>query len=227
MRRISETRSLGSLLFIGLIIGLGAAMVGPAGAQVKPGLAIVPFLVEKIEDPAGGAVCPICKAPYRSGRIEPGAQKVLTRVLDQKMEAAGSFRIVPRERVEEVLSNIDKKELQEKALALAPTLGKEVGAEFVILGYLFRFEERVGSSMGVEKPASVGFDLHLVRVKDGGIVWSARFDETQKPLSDNVLKIGSFFRRGASWVKAEELADVGMGEALKNLPAPEGLEVKK
>ena len=202
-------------------------MVSEAWAQVKPGLAIVPFFVEKREYPARGALCPICRGAYRTGDIQPGAEQILTRLLYQKMEPSGTFRVVPSERVEEVLCGKSKKELEEKILALAPSLGKELGAEFLLLGYLFRFEERVGSSLGVEKPASVGFDLHLLRVKDGRIIWTTKFDETQRPLSENILKIGSFFRRGASWLKAEELASVGMGEVLKALPSPQELEEKK
>ncbi len=61
-----------------------------------------------------------------------------------------------------------------------------------MVGILFRFEERIGSSLGVEKPASVAFDLHLFRLRDGVRVWDGKFDETQKPLFDNLLQIGSF-----------------------------------
>jgi len=227
MKRVPGTKPSGSLLLLGMIIGWAVAMVGEAGAQVKPGLAIVPFFVERVDDPSRGAVCPICKGAYRSGIVQPGAENVLDRLLYQKMETAGTFRIVPVERVEEAVSHMGRKQLEEKTLALAPELGKAVGADFMFFGFLFRFEERVGSSLGVEKPASVGFDLHLLRVRDGRIVWTTKFDETQKPLSENVLKIGSFFRRGASWVKADELASVGMGEVLKALPSPQELEEKK
>ena len=227
MKRNLGTRPSGNLLLLGLVIGLAMAVAAQAGAQVKPSLAIVPFFVEKKEDPARGALCPICKGAYRTGDIQPGSQQILTRLLYQKMEIPGTFRVSPLEKVEEILSRVDRKQWEEKALALAPALGKELGADFVFFGFLFRFEERVGSSLGVEKPASVGFDIHLLRVRDGRIVWTTKFDETQRPLSENILKIGSFFRRGASWVKAEELASVGMDEILKALPNPQELEEKK
>jgi hypothetical protein len=78
--------------------------------------------------------------------------------------------------------------------------------------------------MGVDKPASVAFDLHLVRVRDGRVAWTGKFDETQRPLSDNLLKIGTFFKRGAKWLTAEELASAGMGETLTALPGVTELE---
>lgn len=227
MKRVPGRRPSGSLLLLGLIIGLAIGMISEAGAQVKPGVAIISFFVERVKDPARGAICPICKGAYRKGDIQPGSQNILTRLLYQKMEASGAFRVIPGERVEGALSHTNRKQLEEKTLLLAPALGKELGADFLFFGYLFRFEERVGSSLGVEKPASVGFDLHLLRARDGRIVWTTKFDETQRPLSENILKIGSFFRRGASWVKADELASVGMDEALKALPGPQELEEKK
>jgi hypothetical protein len=61
-------------------------------------------------------------------------------------------------------------------------------------------------------------------LRDGIEVWKGRFDETQRPLSENLFKIGSFFRRKASWLTAEELASVGLDEMLKRLPGPKELE---
>jgi hypothetical protein len=99
-----------------------------------------------------------------------------------------------------------------------------LNVDFVLIGFLFRFEERVGSSIGAEKPASVGFDVHLIRIRDKKMVWQGKFDETQRPLSENLLKIGSFFRRKASWLTAEELSSVGMDEMLKRFPGQKELE---
>jgi hypothetical protein len=103
-------------------------------------------------------------------------------------------------------------------------LGKTLNVDFIFLGVLFRFEERIGSSIGAEKPASVGFDVHLFRMRDEKMVWRGKFDETQKPLSEDLLKIGSFVRRKASWLTAGELSSVGMDEMLKRFPGTKELE---
>ena len=195
-----------------------------AWAEQKPALAIVPFFAERIEDPAKGAVCPICGGVYGRGNLAPGARDTMTRLLQQKMDPSGAFRVIPSERVEEVLSKVEKASLKEKPAQAALGIGKELGADFVMIGFVFRFEERVGSTMGVEKPASVGFDIHLLRLRDGKVVWTGKFDETQRPLSEDMRKIGSFLRRGAIWVTAQELASDGMSEMLKKLPEPAELE---
>jgi len=38
------------------------------------------------------------------------------------------------------------------------------------------------------------------------------------------LNIGSFVRRGATWLKAEELSSADMDAILKRLPSPKELE---
>ncbi len=193
-------------------------------AGVKPVLIIVPFSIVKVEDPAGGIVCPICKRVSRGGEIFPGSPRSLTRLLYQKMEAMGEFHLLPEETVEEAFYHRDRRQFEEKPVPSFLALGREMNADFLFVGMLFRFEERIGSSIGVERPASVSFDLHLFRLRDGKMVWVGKFDETQKPLSENLLKMGSFFRRKARWLLAEELASVGLDEILGRLPGIKELE---
>jgi len=193
-------------------------------AETKPTLAILPFLIERMDDPSRGALCPVCQGVYKRGNILYGSQRILTQLLQQRMDTFGTFNILPLEKVEDVFSKTDKGQFEIRPLRSAIQLGKELGVDFIFVGYLFRFEERIGSHFGAEKPASVGFDVHLVRVRDGKRVWDGKFDETQQALSENLLKIGSFFRRGASWLTAEELSSVGMDEMLKRFPGPKELE---
>jgi hypothetical protein len=193
-------------------------------AEERPTLAILPFLIERMDDPSRGAVCPVCGAVYKRGNILYGSQHTLAQLLQQKMDILGTFRMVPLEKVEDVFFKADKGQFEIKPTRSAIQLAKELNADFIFVGYLFRFEERIGSRIGVEKPASVGFDVHLFRVRDGRRVWDGKFDETQQALSENVLKIGSFVRRKAAWLKAEELSSVGLDEMLKRLPGVKELE---
>lgn len=207
-------------LFI-LLLSLMVFRISGAIAEEKPRLAILPFSAEK------EVFCPICRTVFQKGEILPSAQNIMTRLLYQKIEAKGIFKVLPVEKVEEAYAHREKRIFEEKPKSSSIKLGKELGSDFVFIGFLFRFEERIGSSVGVERPASVGFDLHLIRLRDGAEVWRGKMDETQRPLSENLLKIGSFFRRRAHWLTAEELASVGMDEVLRRLPGPTEMEEKK
>ena len=194
-------------------------------AEQKPSMVILPFFVERIEHPSREVmVCPLCKGIYRYGEVFQGSQNILTRLLYGMIEGLNRFNVPPLEKVEEVLSPSVKEQFEKKPLPSAIQIGKGLNVDFILVGYLFRFEERIGSSVGAEKPASVAFDLHLYRLRDEKMVWIAKFDETQRPLSENLFKIGSFFKRKARWLTAEELASVGLDEILKRLPSPKELD---
>ncbi|MGZ3634670.1 MAG: hypothetical protein ACXWMO_02035, partial [Syntrophales bacterium] len=62
------------------------------------------------------------------------------------------------------------------------------------------------------------FEIHLIRVSDGVIVWRGIFDKTQISLMENLLQIASFIKEGGKWVTAKELAAEGMDEVLKDFP---------
>ena len=225
MTSIVRRRTMGRCLRCVVIMAMILAWSLETKAEQKPSLAILPFLIERVEDPSRGAVvCPLCKGVSRSGSIVAGAEHTVTQLLYEKMEALGTWEVLPFDVVKDPFLRVGLKPFEERPLSSVVQLGKELGTDFVFLGYLFRFEERVGSSIGVERPASVGFHVHLLRVKDSKNVWTGKFDETQRPLSENILKIGSFLRRKASWLTAGELASVGMGETLKSLPGGKELE---
>ena len=148
----------------------------------------------------------------------------MNRLVRQRLEEQGVFQILPNEGVEEGLSVATNRAFEQSPVSTSIRIGKELNADYLLLSFVARFEERIGSALGVEKPASVAFDLHLYRVKDEKMVWEGRFDETQRPLSENLLKIRSFFRRKAAWLTAEELASSGLDEMLERLPSVQELE---
>lgn len=207
-----------------LVLGVMFASSAPLRAETKFSLAVLPFLIERMEDRARGAVCPVCRGFYGRGSVLASAPTYLTRILQEKIEAMGKFKLLPPETVEEDFSRRDRRQFELNPMRSAIQLGKELNVDFIFVGFLYRFEQRVGSAIGVDKPASVGFDIHLIRLRDGKIVWTGKFDETQRPLSENLLKMGSFVRRKASWLTAEELSSVGMDEMLTRFPGAKDLE---
>jgi hypothetical protein len=99
----------------------------------------------------------------------------------------------------------------------AKRLGELVFADAVIFGRVLRYRERVGEEWGARSPASVAFVLDLWDVRRGDLIWSGRFDETQRPLSENLLSLGEFTQRGGRWLTAEELALEGIKKAINQL----------
>jgi TolB-like protein len=96
-------------------------------------------------------------------------------------------------------------------------IGEMVYADAVITGRVQRYRERVGNELGAKSPASVAFVLELVDVRRGDVVWSARFDETQKPLSENIFALGDIGQRGIKWLTADQLMQDGVRKAVAEL----------
>ncbi len=159
------------------------------------------------------------KTPYSAPasdaarEVEENAASVLNRLLYSTMSAISQWQVVSDREVREVMAMVPAGAESERA----GKLGQLVYADAVIFPRILRYRERVGEDWGVKSPASVAFVLDLWDVKRGDRAWFGQFDETQRPLSENLLALGAFFRRGWGWVTAEELAFDGIKKAMDNL----------
>lgn len=108
--------------------------------------------------------------------------------------------------------------LEESEIDVIKTIGKSFSAEAVIIGYLYRWQDRVGTELSVEKPASVSFDLYLIESKSGAQLWKGRYDKKQLSLSQNLLEIKNFIKNKGKWINVEKLAEIGLNELILELP---------
>jgi hypothetical protein len=88
----------------------------------------------------------------------------------------------------------------------------------VLTGVITRYDNRQGTSLAVDQPASVAYEAYLISARDGEILWRARFDETQKPLFDNLLLAGRFLKGGGVWQTNDTLARIGLERVVKTFP---------
>jgi hypothetical protein len=55
-------------------------------------------------------------------------------------------------------------------------------------------------------------------VANGKTLWKGSFKESQRVLSENILDARAFFKKGAKWLSADELARYGVREILEDFP---------
>ncbi|MBL7180470.1 MAG: hypothetical protein ABIK98_03105 [Pseudomonadota bacterium] len=161
--------------------------------------------------------CPLCGKVIMTGKVAEGAAEFLTESLFTFLKNNSDLELVPTEQAEGILSDLlagEKGSRSEHDLLVET--GRALKADAVLAGYIFRFRERVGTSYSVESPASVAFDLHLIRVGDGRMLWSDHFDETQKALSEDLYQLKKFIKRKASWITAREMAQTGLEDMLRS-----------
>jgi len=116
---------------------------------------------------------------------------------------------------EEIITSSGKKMSFNEAIRI---MGEKLGADGVVVGFVYRYRERKGYDFAVEKPASIFFEIQLISCRDGELLWRAVFDKTQTSLMENVLGIRYFLRDRGKWITARELALEGVEEIVSRFP---------
>jgi len=163
--------------------------------------------------------CPVCGRVFVTGEVAEGAADFLSNQSVSWLKGHTGYHLVIDRR--QTSSTVSLHAVDQAAGDARKSLvdkGRENDADVVLTGFVYRFRERVGKGYGAESPASVAFGMHLIRVTDGGTIWSAHFDETQQSLGENLFQLGTFISRGGRWVTAEELALSGLKKIFEKFP---------
>ena len=158
------------------------------------------------------AKVPFSTAPEQKSS-ERDAPENLAKFIYSAMVALPNWQIVSESEVREVSESA----ASAGDAARLKQIGEMVYADAVIVGRLLRYRERVGDEWGAKSPASVAFVLELIDVRRGDVIWSSRFDETQKALSENIFALGDIGQRGIRWLSADQLAQEGVKKAVGQL----------
>ena len=108
------------------------------------------------------------------------------------------------------LGGATAKLMPEKAAA---DVAVKLKADAVLIGQVLVYQERVGSRLGANPPASVGFEVKVVAA-DGQVLWVGNYYERQRPMTEDFL---GFIHRW-SFVTADELAEYGVENVLDEFP---------
>ncbi len=202
-----------------LLLALGCSL-GPGNLQSRHSTDLEARRIRRIAvfSPAMMATeqkpkVPFGAAPADGKAAEREAPELLVKFVYAAMASLPSWQIVAESEVREVGQTL----APGSEAARLRRIGEMVYADAVITARVQRYRERVGDEWGAKSPASVAFVLDLVDVRRGDIIWSARFDETQKALSENIFAIGDISRRGVRWLSAEQLAQEGVKKAVGQL----------
>ncbi len=211
-------------VIFGLLIFLLPAWCHPQGGgeRIAPRqkVAVLPFLTIRPHAPGETMIKGLQgEFFFRAGELPSRAGSEVTSIFQRQLLRLGRCEVMPLGQVMTALEEPDPLAFREDPLGEAVRLGEGLGAHAVVIGGVYRFEQRIGSALGVERPASVAFDAHLVRVEDRKVIWSVRFDETQRSLSENLLKVSTFVKGGGQWVTVEKLTAIGVESVLRTFPS--------
>lgn len=217
-------RRVGLILFgLFLLIATGCSTTGVKTVTVGPAGGINSILVLPFDDLAkiysetGLIKCPLCDYFFEAGPVPPNAVDWLSEQLVGMLGQQSTAALITHGRSfdhSEQASSTDM--LTERKLVAQA--GRSSNADAVLTGYIYRYEERVGTPFAASRPASVAFSIHLIRSADGADVWFGYVDETQQALSENLFNMAIFWQRKGRWVSADEMAEAGLTELLDKFP---------
>jgi hypothetical protein len=165
------------------------------------------------------ARCPICGRMFVAGKVAPDATRVLTADLTEWLAANTNYEIIFSDQSKlQIASALSQNGRLSADLGTLMQAGRESETDAVLVGYVYRYVERVGDKYSASAPASVAFGVHLIRVPDGRSVWQGHYDETQGTLLENLFQLGTFLRRKGQWITAEEMAREGLDQTLASFP---------
>jgi hypothetical protein len=171
-------------------------------------------VIPPVPRPAAGAAKSALPGEPSEKRAEAqDPDEVIFRLLYSAMFTLPAWQIVSENEVRDAANSVAPAD----GISRLRKIGEQVYADAVLTGRILRYRERVGGDIGVKTPASVAFILDLVDVQRADVVWSARFDETQKGLSENILALGDIHERGIRWLTAEQLAQDGVRKTVHQL----------
>jgi hypothetical protein len=204
-----------------LVVFLTLAITTPAAENATSPMRIAVISFQPLipgEKQGNTVICPICGIGYSSGKILKGSEKVVEEVFVDKLHKLKEVELIPSDKAQSVYKRIASESLKEPLLNILKKVGHELGADVLAVGYVYRYTEREGYNYSAEHPASVFFEIHLIKTIDGSIIWRGFFDKTQKSLMEDVFQISSFFRGGGKWMTARQLTEQGMNEIFKTFP---------
>jgi len=182
-------------------------------------IAVIPFQVVSPEDQTSNTVrCPLSGNLARSCTTPEGAANILEELFLERLKTNSKIVIIPGDKTEGVYRRVGAESFKASPVHVLRKVGRELGVDGVAVGYVYCYRERKGYAYSAEKPASVSFEIGLVRVSDGAVLWNSYFDRTQESLMENLLQISTFIRGGGKWVTAKQLSSEGMERMMDTFP---------
>jgi hypothetical protein len=213
------------LVLLGLLVliasgcstsGVKTVRVGPADG-IKS-ILVLPFDdLAKIYGEAGLIKCPLCDYYFEAGPVPPNAVDWLSERLVGSLGQQSTAALITHGRSFDHSKPASSTGMLTERKLVAQA-GQSVKADAVLTGYIYRYEERVGTPYAASRPASVAFSIHLIRSVDGADIWFGYVDETQQSLSENLFNVAAFWQRKGRWVSADEMAEAGLTELLDKFP---------
>ena len=163
---------------------------------------------------------PVTGSAFMAQPVSIEVTTMMTDKLYERLLEDKRWKMIPPGQARGVFESIlgSDKKMGMSAVEMIEEVGKTFGTDAVLGGNVYRWRDRRGSDYAVDFPASVAFDLWLVRSSDGVVLWKGSYDKTQQSLMENLFDYSTFAESNGKWLTAEKLAMIGLKKLLEEMP---------
>jgi hypothetical protein len=197
---------------------VGCSTVRPAPVVQHQTLRIPPGSLKKVAVVPFSHKDTLTKYSGKDGASPETAAELVARFLTEALVKRG-IQVIPPSDLSTALSAQGLNPTDINPRTAAEVAATEFGATAIMIGQVSRYRERQGEKFGSTGPASVAFKATIYTADPVQRVWSSQFDETQRPLSENLFNAPRYPGGGTRWLTAAELAQWGADSAVQTLPS--------
>jgi len=188
-------------------------------------IAIIPFFQGKFDissdEPQDKLLtCSIDQLCFITEDIRPGSDKKLTGLTQRALTEKLGPQILPKGFVSDASDKIRPFPPGATPKSIAIETGKSAGADFVLIGSVWRYKNRVSAKGSSDQPTSVAFVVYLLDVPTGNIFWKNKFVKSQTTLTQDITNFKLVVKGGVKWLSADELAEYGVNAVFEEFPNP-------
>jgi hypothetical protein len=201
-----------------MLVCVGCSAVTPAPVVENRTFRIPPGTLKKIAVMPFHTKDTLVRHSADTGSSPETAAELVARFMTEALARRG-IAVIPPSDVKIALQGAGAAMPNLDPRAAAEIAARDFGATAVMLGRVSRYRERVGEKYGASTAASVAFDVTIYSAPAGQRVWTSKFDETQRSLSENIFNAPRYPGGGSRWLTAAELAQWGVKSAADTLPS--------
>lgn len=153
------------------------------------------------------------QAVRRTNLVPPEAGEKITDLMWAKLKVKPGLQVLSSQDAIGAAQELSRGTTSAETIP-AHKIAQRLKADAALSGKVLVYQERVGSRLGADPPAAVGFEVKLV-APDGMVLWEGNYYEKQRPMTEDVL---GFVQRYGTFVTAEELAAYGATELADAFP---------
>jgi len=113
--------------------------------------------------------------PRQAAAIPAHAPELITKLFWKRLQSREGVQVLPL--VDSVKASAAEGALSTgRPEAAAASVAKKLKADAALMGLVSTYQERVGSQLGADPPASVGFEVKVVAA-DGRVLWVGQYYE--------------------------------------------------